>query len=125
VVLVVAYASLIFMRLNGTNAVNAFFYPGTMGVLSLIVAYVMCNVGGLVYLVVGRRVPVWEGVIPVLAVAFLVYVLVKQVYPVPVYPYNGFPYAVGAWLVVGLLIVLLVPGLSRTIGERLSAEAVS
>ena len=113
------------MRVNGTDAVNAFFYPGTIGVLSLIVAYVMCNVGGLVYLVGGRRVPIWEGVVPVLAVAFLVYVLVKQVWPVPAYPYNVFPYLVGAWLVVGLLIVALVPGLARSIGERLSAEAVS
>jgi amino acid transporter len=125
VVLVIAVASLVFMRLNGTDAVNAFFYPGTIGVLSLIVAYVMCNVGGLVYLVGGRRVPVWEGVVPVLAVAFLLYVLWKQVYPVPAYPYDVFPYLVAAWLVVGLLIVLFVPGLSRSIGERLSAEAVS
>jgi amino acid transporter len=124
-VLVVAFASLIFMRVNGTDAVSAFFYPGTLGVLSLIVAYVMCNVGGLVYLVGGRRVPIVEGLVPLLAIAFLLYVLVKQVWPVPAYPYNLFPYLVAAWLVAGLLIVALVPGLSRSIGERLAAEAVS
>ena len=60
-----------------------------------------------------------------LAIVFLVYVLIKQVWPVPPYPYNVFPYLVAGWLLVGLLIVALVPGLARSIGERLSAEAVS
>jgi hypothetical protein len=35
-------------------------------------------------------------------------------------PYNTFPYYAGAWCIVGLLIVLVSPGLASRIGHKLS-----
>jgi hypothetical protein len=47
-------------------------------------------------------------------------VIYANVYPVPDFPFNNFPYIVAAWLIVGLGIVLLVPGLARRIGTNLA-----
>ena len=38
------------------------------------------------------------------------------------FPYNRFPFYVAAWLVVGLLIVLLWPGLSARIGATMAQQ---
>ena len=55
-----------------------------------------------------------------IALVILVYVIYANVYPVPAFPFNIFPYVVAVWLVLGLGIVLLVPGLARRIGANLA-----
>jgi hypothetical protein len=115
----IAIAAIIGMRLNGTNVVNAFFYPGTIGVLSLLVAYVVTNVGAIKLFAFDRQEKPWEMGISVLGIAFLLYVLWRNVSD-QVYPYNHFWQVVGVWLLVGLGIVLLVPGLARRIGTGLA-----
>ncbi|HEY6690379.1 MAG TPA: APC family permease [Rubrobacter sp.] len=120
VVMVIAIAASVAQRISGVSAVNAFFYPGTIGVLSLLVAYIVTNVGALRFLFLSRRVRAWEAIVPVIALAILVYVIYANVYPVPAFPFNVFPYVVAAWLVLGLGIVLFVPGLARRIGANLA-----
>jgi amino acid transporter len=100
--------------------VNAFFYPGAIGVLSMMVTYIVVNVGALRFLFLSRRVRAREAIVPVVALAILVYVIYANIYPVPDFPLNIFPYVVAAWLVLGLGIVLLVPGLARRIGANLA-----
>ncbi len=101
-------------------SVNAFFYPGTIGVLSLLVAYIVTNVGALRFLFLSRRVHAGEAFVPVIAPAILVYAIYANVYPVPDFPLNDFPYVVAARLLLGLGIVLFVPGLARRIGASLA-----
>jgi len=38
------------------------------------------------------------------------------------FPYDRFPFVVGAWLVIGLAITVGFPGLTRNIGARLAAR---
>jgi len=120
VVMVIAIVAFVSQRIGGVSAVNAFFYPGTIGVLSLLVAYMVTNVGALRFLFLSRRVRALEAIVPVIALAILAYVLYANVYPVPDFPFNIFPYVVAAWLLLGLGIVLLVPGLARRIGANLA-----
>ncbi|HEY6580945.1 MAG TPA: APC family permease, partial [Rubrobacter sp.] len=120
VVMVIAIVAFVAQRIGGVSAVNAFFYPGTIGVLSLLVAYIVTNVGALRFLFVSGRVRVWEAIVPVIALAILVYVIYANICPVPDFPFNVFPYVVAAWLILGLGIVLLVPGLARRIGANLA-----
>jgi amino acid transporter len=122
VVMVLAIVAIVAMRINGTSAVNAFFYPGTIGVLSLLVGYAVTNAGAIRMFLTSRREAAWEIVIPVIAILILGYVFWKNVSPVPAYPFNVFPYLVLVWLVVGFAIVLFVPGLARRIGTNLVAE---
>ena len=58
---------------------------------------------------------------PILAIIVVGYTLYKNVHGVP-FPYNRFPFYVAAWLVVGLLIVLLWPGLSARIGATMARQ---
>jgi amino acid transporter len=122
VVMVIAVIVIVTQRAVGTNAANAFFYPGTIGVLSLLVAYIVTNVGALRYLFGRvRRAPMWQAAIPVIAIAFLGYTIYKNVKGAA-FPYDRFPYVVAIWLLVGLTIVVAMPGLARRIGAGLARE---
>jgi amino acid transporter len=125
-VMVIAIAGLVGMRAYGiTDAVSAFFYPGTIGVLSLIVAYAVTNVGAARLFVTDRRERAWELVFPIAAIVVLAYVFDRNATG-QLYPFNWFPWVVLAWLAVGLAIILSVPGLARRIGANLTeAEGMS
>ena len=101
------------------NVVNAFFYPGTIGVLSMIVAYVVTNAGAIKLFVLDRGERGLAVVIPPLAILFLVYVFWRNASGVP-WPYDRFPWLVAGWAAVGLIIVLAVPGLASRIGTTMS-----
>jgi amino acid transporter len=122
VVLVIGVGAIIAQRIAGVSATNAFFYPGTLGVLALLVAYIVTNLGAIRFLFVrARRAPVYEVVIPILGIAFLVYTIYKNVTG-QVFPYSRFPLVVGIWLVIGLAIVLAVPNLAKRIGIALARD---
>jgi amino acid transporter len=125
VVLGIAVVALIAYRINGTDAVNAFFYPGTMGVLLMLVSYFVCNTGAIVFLYLRgeRRAPLFEVIIPIIALAIIVYVLYQNTLADSLeYPYTVFPLLVAGWLVLGIAIAVLVPGLARRVGEGLARE---
>jgi amino acid transporter len=122
VVMVVAFAGIIGQRLAGTNAANAFFYPGTIGVLSLLVAYIATNLGAIRHLFLRtRRRPLWELVFPIVGIAFLVFTIYKNVAGTSA-PYDRFPWFVLAWLAVAGLIVALAPGVTKRVGAALTRE---
>jgi amino acid transporter len=108
----------------GTPAIDAFFYLATMGIPSLLVMYVVTNLGALRYLFLGepRRVPLWEIVFPLGGIGFAVYTLYKNLWPVPSYPFNVFPYVVAGWLAVGLAVAFLVPGFAGRVEGQLHAR---
>lgn len=105
----------------GTPAIDVFFYLATMGILSLLVMYVVTNIGALKYLFLSGplRAPIWELVFPVGGIAFAVYTLYKNLWPVPAYPFNIFPYIVAGWLGIGAAVTLLVPGFAGRVTEQL------
>jgi amino acid transporter len=122
VVLVVGVGAIVVQRIAGVSAVNAFFYPGTLGVLSLLVAYIVTNLGAINHLFIkARRAPLYEIVLPVLGIVFLGYTIYKNVVGVS-FPYNRFPLVVGIWLAVGLAIVLATPTLAKRIGAALARD---
>ena len=107
-----------------TSVIDIFFWTATMGTLALLVCYVISTFGAMRYLFFGKvkRVAQWEIVIPVAAVLFLFYTLYRNVYPVPAWPYNLFPYIVAAWVLLAVIAVYAIPGFARTIGDRLRDE---
>ena len=120
--LVVAIA----LRINGTTAVNAFFYPGTAGVLAMLVAYFVMQFGAAKFLHLEKREPRWRVLILVLATAAIVYTFYKQVWPKPAYPYDLFPLMIAAWAVLGAAITVAFPALTRRIGRGLAeAEGIA
>jgi amino acid transporter len=123
VVLTIGVGAIVVQRIAGVSAVNAFFYPGTLGVLCMLVAYIVTNTGAIRYLfIVARRAPLWEIVIPLIGIAFVIYTIYRNVHGVP-FPYDRFPFWVAGWLVVGLAFIVLAPKLARRIGEGLTRDA--
>jgi amino acid transporter len=108
--------------LQGSDPFNVYYWTATIGVLCLLIVYAVAAAGVIIFTLRGTaRIPRWEIVIPALAIAYLGYVLYKQSVGQAA-PYNRFPYMAGAWCLIGLLIVLIAPGMARRIGARLSAE---
>jgi amino acid transporter len=107
--------------LGGATPTDAFFYLATIGILDLLVMYVVTNLGALRYLFLGhpRRAPWWEIVFPLGGIAFAVYTLYKNLYPVPPSPFDVFPYLVAGWLALGLAAAWLVPGFAARVEEQL------
>jgi len=110
--MVVAVGTVVGLRINGTTSVNVFFYMGTIGVLSLLVAYIVTNLGAAKFLVLDRRENPLQLTIIGIAIAALVYVEYKNIKGTA-YPYDRFPYVVLAWLVLGALITVAFPKLVR------------
>jgi amino acid transporter len=121
VVMAVSIAVFVALRINNTTSTNVFFYMGTIGVLSLLVVYIVTNLGAAKFLTLDRRENPAQLLIIGAAIAALVYVLYKNIHGVA-YPYKWFPYVVLGWLVLGAAIIALAPGLARRMGERLSRE---
>jgi amino acid transporter len=120
VVMTFGLAVTILLRLNGTTAVNAFFYPGTAGVLAMLIAYFVIQIAAAKFLHLERREPRWRVIIVAAATAAIIYTFYKQVWPKPPYPYDLFPLIIGAWAVLGAVITVAFPALTRRIGRGLS-----
>jgi amino acid transporter len=118
VIMLVAVGTVVGLRINGTSSTNVFFYMGTIGVLSLLVAYIVTNLGAAKFLLLDRREAPWQLAIFTVAIGALVYVEYKNVHGIP-YPYDRFPYVVLGWLVLAVLIMVVFPGLVRRIGANL------
>jgi amino acid transporter len=126
VVMMFGIAVAVVLRINGTTSTNVFFYLGTLGVLSMLVAYFVIQFGAAKFLHLEGREPRWRLVVIVLALAAIVYTFFKQVSPTPAYPYNLFPLVIGAWAVLGAAITVAFPALTRQVGLGLSeAEGIS
>ena len=58
-------------------------------------------------------------------IGFAVYTLYKNVWPVPPYPFEIFPYVVAGWLAIGLAAAFLVPGFASRVHSALESRTES
>ena len=122
VVLLIMLGIAIGQHLKGNDVLDATFYSLTVGTIALLVAYVLATVGALKFLFLEKekRAPAWQIVIPILAIITLGYTIYKN-WAGTAAPYSYFPYVVIGWLLVGLILVLAVPGLADRVRSRLAA----
>lgn len=107
---------------SGVSAFDTYYWFATLGVLCVLVSYAVVGVGVIRFIVAGHAdIPMWEAVVPTTGIAYLLYVFYQQSTAQEA-PYTYFPWIAGAWCLVGLVVVIAAPGLTRRIGERLTGE---
>jgi amino acid transporter len=106
----------------GQGAIEVYYWYATIATLCMVVAYGMTSVGAIRYAFAGdSQVARWEAVVPALGLIFLAYVYIVQFVGQQA-PYTYFPFIAGAWCLIGLVVVLVAPGLADRIGARLTRE---
>jgi amino acid transporter len=108
----------------GGDPATLFVASGTIGTLILLVAYALATVGAakLLFFSGHREVRYIEVVIPVLALVLIGYTLLRNVSPYPEGAAGLYPAVSVAWIVVGVIIVLVRPGAARRAGEELTGS---
>jgi amino acid transporter len=126
VVLIIFAGALVGQQLAGSTVINATFYALQIGTVLILVAYVMATVGAIYYLFFkgGPKAPVWQVAIPVLGGAFVCYTIYRNVFVGQTGTYHHLPYIELGYLVVGLAVVLLAPGLAGRVRRGLAAGSV-
>jgi amino acid transporter len=117
-VMVIALATVVIWGLApGMNGASLFGDLGTIGVLLILVAYILTNIGAIRFFV-ARHLWSWQWIIPVAAILILGYTLYSNLWPIPQPPANLFPYVALAWLLIGLIVTLVSPALVKRIGDH-------
>lgn len=108
----------------GATPFKVFVWSGVIGTLILLVAYAMATIGmvRLVFFSGRSTVPMWQIVVPILALVLLGYTLYRNVIPYPTGAAAWFPVVCIVWLVVAIVLVFARPQVTRRAGERLTRE---
>jgi len=117
--------TVIYLAAFHANAEDSFAWSGTIGTLILLVAYVLATTGCMIGVFVRRKLPVpmWQAVVPLMALVVLGYTLYRNVIPYPPSgPGRWFPVVAGGWLVLALVAVIVAPGFARRLGAALTAS---
>jgi amino acid transporter len=105
------------MALLGASCLEGWGYLGTLGVLFVIVAYIMVNLGAVRHALQNRGKKTWMSVTTLsMCILILVNVAFTQIYPVPRAPFSYFPYIAASWLIIGTILVVTAAGLTKRIG---------
>jgi hypothetical protein len=98
-------------------------WSGSIGTLIQLVAYVLATLGCIKLVFIERklRVPQWQVVIPVLALAMLGYTIYRNVFPYPTEnPGQWLPAVAFGWVALITIVVLLMPSLARRLTSGLA-----
>ncbi|WP_390407107.1 APC family permease [Lacticaseibacillus jixiensis] len=98
---------LIFGIFGGIGAGDYYNWFGTLGMIPLLLVYVLVNAGSMRFFLKHRD----EGfgwfkhvVAPILGIIVLIYPIWSNIYPIPAWPLNMFPYITLIWLIIGFFL---------------------
>jgi len=104
---------------------DTFFWSGTIGTLILLVAYLLATFGCIKLVFIDRLLPVpqWQVIIPIAAVAVIVYTLYRNVWPYPHsdVPQFWLPIVAFGWLALVTIVVVAVPSVPRRLARGMAS----
>lgn len=103
-IFIVAVSMVIQISMFYKEGTEVFQYCATIGSLAILVSYLFTSVGAVVYFTKYKICSKISLFMPGLSVLVLVCVLAANIYPVPEFPSNLFPYIVFGWIVLGLVL---------------------
>jgi len=104
-------------------ALLTYFFWATLGTLVVIVVYIMLCFGGIVFFrrTHSRWNPAAHVLVPLIGAVVFGAALYGSIYPVPPTPLDYTPYVAGAWLVIGLLVLLALRARNPEAVERIGS----
>ncbi len=126
VVLLIIGGNLIVEQLVRETVLNATFSALQVGTVLILTAYVVATVGAIRFLFFSGepKVPMWQLIIPLLGGAFVCYTIYRNVFIGQTGALASTPAIEIVYLIVGLVVVLVVPGLAGRVRRGLAAGAV-
>ena len=103
-ILIIVISNVVQMGLFKHDGIEVFGYLATIGSLAILVSYIFTSVGAMVYFTKNK---VWGKahlIVPIVSILALLYVLYSNIYPIPEFPNNLFPYIVLGWIAVGFIL---------------------
>jgi len=104
---------------------NFYAYFGTIGTFTLLVAYLLINLAAIRYFRKNRDAGysvVRHLVVPVLGFLALLWPVYGNLYPVPAFPFNLFPYIAAAWIVLGIIVINIRSAKNPDLPARIVAD---
>ena len=84
------------------NAGDYYNYLGTIGTIALLLVYVLVNVGVIFYFKRDNKKKIMRHLIaPIIGILVMIFPIYSNLWPIPSWPMNIFPYIVLVWLVLG------------------------
>ena len=93
------------------GASDYYSYTSTIGALALILIYIGVGTAEVVEALREKR-PIWPAVC-VMGPVILLWVLYRNIYPVPAFPNNLWPYIALGWLIASWVVIRLRPDVAR------------
>lgn len=111
----------VLLGLFGATNVEAYYWYATIGTLCMVIAYGMASVGAIKYICSKTStIPTFEVIFPIVSLIYLVFVFFVQIVGQEP-PYTYFPWIAGGWCLLGLVIVLSRPDLTKRIGGKMAS----
>ena len=103
-ILIIVISNVVQIGLFKHDGIEVFGYLATIGSLAILVSYIFTSIGAMVYFTKNK---VWGKahlIVPIVSILALLYVLYSNIYPIPEFPNNLFPYIVLGWIAVGFIL---------------------
>jgi amino acid transporter len=126
VALLIIGINLVVEQLVRETVLNATFSALQVGTVLILTAYVVATVGAIRFLFFSGKpkVPMWQLAIPLLGGAFVCYTIYRNVFIGQTGYLGSTPAIEIVYLVIGLVVVLVVPGLAGRVRRGLAAGAL-
>lgn len=98
-----AAAIVVMCAMFKNDAITTYGYLGTIGALGLLVAYLITCLGAIIYFKAKGIWKVHNLILPTVGLLGLAFAFYSNIYPVPSYPMNLFPYIVLGWTIAGFV----------------------
>ncbi|OBR94213.1 MULTISPECIES: APC family permease [Clostridium] len=117
------FSLLLVFLLSKNDGTIIFGYCGTLGAMSLLIAYFITCLGSIVYF---KHNKIWTNkdlIFPIIALVVLAYTFYANIYPVPAFPNNIFPYIILIWYVLGYSFTLIYK--SKTKNQEFDKDKIA